>query len=307
MPFCKANRECGRSLGLKRAAGRLGGAGARGPAHGADPGPRATARHTPHGRPRDPAPHTPARESRRPGFTCTQRQVPPRPSRASDLLFLPLPTGSAPPEEWARAGGTAPRVPAPPPGPRSPRPADGWGGRAPPAPLGASPRPGLARTPRRRPPPRPRPPSTYLQAARTALASCRLASCSSAAARGSPASLPEPRAPPIRRLSPRLAPCRPLIGARGRPLGVRHAGRAGRARKTEGARQGWKEAGRRGQGRGPSGARAGAGRRLPPPARPAAHAANQRTGSPGCEQRVGGPGIGRETSFADWSRLPRRA
>lgn len=116
-PFCNANRECGHAPGLKRATIRLGGAGARGPAHGADPGPRATARHTPHGRPRDPAPHTPARESRRPGFTCTQRQVPPRPSRASDLLFLPLPTGSAPPEEWARAGGTAPRGPRPAPRP----------------------------------------------------------------------------------------------------------------------------------------------------------------------------------------------
>lgn len=115
--------ESGRAPGQKRAAARLGGAGARGPAHGADPGPRATARHTPHGRPRDPAPHTPARSPGRPGFTCTQRLVPARPSRAPDLLFLPLPTGSALPEEWARAGGTAPRAPAPPPGPRSPRPA----------------------------------------------------------------------------------------------------------------------------------------------------------------------------------------
>lgn len=287
-PFCKANRESGRAPGLERAAARLGGAGARGPAHGADPGPRATARHTPHRWPRDPAPHTPARCPGRPGFTCTQRQVPPRPSPARtfcSFLFRRAPRC----QRSGRAQAELRRGPPPRPQARARRGrrTGGEGGRAPPAPLCASPRPGTACTPRRRPPPRPRPPRTYLRAARPALASCRLASCTSAAARGSPASLAEPRAPPIRPHSPGLAPCRPLIGARGRPLGVRHAGRAGRARKTEGARQGRKEAGRRGQGRGPSGARAGAGRRLPPPARPAASAANQRTGSPGCEHRVG--------------------
>lgn len=127
-------------------------------------------------------------------------------------------------------------------------------GREPPAPLGAAPRPGTACTPRRRRPP-PRPPRTYLRAARSALASCRLASCSSTAARGSPASLPEPRAPPIRRRSPGLAPCRPLIGARGRPLGVRHAGRAGaHGRRREHGRDG-----RRPGAAGRAGGRAGRG------------------------------------------------
>lgn len=166
-PFCKAQSESGRAPGQKRAAVRLGGAGARGPAHGADPGPRATARrHTPHGRPRDPARHTPARFPGRPGFTCTQRLVPARPSRAPDLLFLPLPTGSALPEEWARAGGTAPRAPAPPPGPRSPRPAEEGAAR--------SARRGPAPRHRPHPAPPPWPPRTYLREARSALASCRL-------------------------------------------------------------------------------------------------------------------------------------
>lgn len=110
------------------------------------------------------------------------------------------------------------------------------------------------------------PGKSTLRAARSALASCRLASCSSTAARGSPASLPEPRAPPIRRRSPGLAPCRPLIGARGRPLGVRHAGRAGaHGRRREHGRDGRRPgaAGRAGGRAGRGQARAAASRLRP--------------------------------------------
>lgn len=156
--------------------------------------------------------------------------------------------------------------------------------RAPPAPLAAAPRPGTARTPRHRP--GRRAPTSGRLARRSRAAG--LASCSSTAARGSPASLPEPRTPPIRRRSPGLAPCRPLIGARGRPLGVRHAGRAGaHGRRREHGRDGRRPgaAGRAG-GRAGRGQARGAASRLRPG--PAARAANQRPGSPGCEHRVGG-------------------
>lgn len=99
--------------------------------------------------------------------------------------------------------------------------------------------------------------------------------------------------------APKLAPCRPLIGAPGRPLG-REARRPSAALGAHGrgTSGGGKEGGRApGKGRGASGASRVAATTSPPPfplarpalsARPAARAANQRPRCSGCEPRNGG-------------------
>lgn len=97
---------------------------------------------------------------------------------------------------------------------------------------------------------RPPPPAaaarrTHLRAARSALAGCWLgAAPPPPRPRGRPASHPGPRAPPIRQRSPGLAPCRPLIGAPGRPLG-REARRPSAALAAHGRRGEQRREGRR--------------------------------------------------------------
>ncbi|XP_059737059.1 collagen alpha-1(I) chain [Bos taurus] len=141
--------------------------------------------------------------------------------------------GGAGPAAARGEDGVGTRVPPPPPPPLLPSgarpPASPPPGRPPTAEPSspAAPAGPTSASALRPPPPATAARRTHLRAARSALAGWWLGAAPPPPPppprpRGSPASHPGPRAPPIRRRSPGgLAPCRPLIGVPGRPLGAR--------------------------------------------------------------------------------------